>query len=81
MKKYEKNNDISVSEENEKYSISFNKLNAYEFKFEKKQIGKLNLTRDPVEKRYISKYVLEYENKEDEVLSILLSLGVKIINS
>lgn len=81
LKKYEKNNDISVSEENEKYSISFNKLNAYEFKFEKKTKGKLNLTRDPVEKRYISKYVLEYENKEDEVLSILISLGVEIINS
>ena len=74
-----KSNEILLETEQTKFKINYNKLNAYDFKYQNKQIAKLNITRTKKENGYMEKYVLEYEDKEDEVSLILLSMAINLI--
>ena len=46
-----------------------------------KEIGKLHITLPKEENNYMEKYVVEYENKEDEFLEVLMSIGIDILNT
>ena len=46
-----------------------------------KEIKKLNITLPKEENNYMEKYVVEYENKEDEFLEVLMSIDINIINN
>ena len=59
----------------------FRSLNAYKFKLDNNTIGKLYITRTKKSEKYIEKYVLEYENNENEILGILLSIAIDLLNS
>lgn len=81
LKKYKKSSNIYASLEDGNFEINYNKLNAYNYKCKNKSIGKLHITLPKEENNYMEKYVVEYENKEDEILEVLISIGIDILNT
>lgn len=81
LKKYKTSSNIYASLEDGDFEINYNKLNAYNYKCKNKSIGKLHITLPKEESNYMEKYVVEYENKEDEILEVLISIGIDILNT
>lgn len=80
IKRCEGSDEIDISLAERDVKVDYNKLNAYDFKVENKQIGKLYIVRIRKEEKYMEKYVLEYEDKENEILGILLSIAIDRIS-
>jgi len=81
LKKYKKSSNIYASSEEEKFEINYNKLNSYSFKNNKGKIGKVHITRPKEGNNYMEKYVVEYENEDNEILYVLISIGIDILNN
>lgn len=80
FRKYKDSNKLDI-DSLEDVKINYNKLNAYHLKFKNRELAKLNVARIKEENLYTEKYVLEYEDKKDEILVVLLSIATDIINS
>lgn len=80
IKKYEGYDEIDISLAEGNFKVDYNKLNTYEIKVENELIGKLYITRTREEENYLEKYVLEYEDEENEILGILLSMAIDRIS-
>ena len=50
------------------------------YKVKNKQIWKLYIVQTQKEENYLEKYVLEYEDEENEILGILLSMAIDRIS-
>lgn len=81
IKRYEGSDEIEISLAEGNFKVDYNRLNTYEIKAESKLIGKLYITRTREEEKYLEKYVLEYEDKNDEILGILLSMAIDRISN
>lgn len=80
IKRYEGSNEIDISLAEGNFKVDYNQLNTYEIKVENKQIGKLYIVQTQKEENYLEKYVLEYEDEENEILGILLSMAIDRIS-
>jgi len=80
IRKHEKFPDIHVDSGQEWFKVNFNKLNAYELNSKDGQVAKLNISRMEDKDNYTNKYALEYENMENEVLSVLFAMAVDRVN-
>ena len=81
LKKYKNSYDIYSTMDKRKLKLYYNKLNTYEFKLEEESIGRTYVTRTKKTEKYIEKYVLEYENIENEILDILLTIAIDLLNT
>lgn len=81
LKKYNDSGKIYAGIDQGNFNIEYHNFNTYEFKLNNITIGKLHITQPKKNENYIEKYVLEYENKEDEILGILLSIAIDLLYS